>query len=205
MLAADADPAQVGFSPDGAVAVVTQRGTNSIVAFAVDASGLLLEPREIPSSGPTPYGFAFAAGGTLVVTEAFGAQIGKAAASSYVLDGPSATPVSRRSATGAARSAGRSRAPTASTPSPPTSATARSRATRSTRTARSASRSGGRHRHRRAEGSARRGHLVRRALPVRRRRRRPAHLRLGGRHAADRSTIGSWDGLPATVAGLAAS
>jgi hypothetical protein len=34
------------------------------------------------SSGPTPYGFAFAPDGTLIVTEAFGAQTGKAAASS---------------------------------------------------------------------------------------------------------------------------
>jgi 6-phosphogluconolactonase len=33
-------------------------------------------------SGPTPYGFAFTQDGVLVVTEAFGAQSGKAAASS---------------------------------------------------------------------------------------------------------------------------
>ena len=29
-LAADADPAQVGFSPDGSVLVVTERGTDSL-------------------------------------------------------------------------------------------------------------------------------------------------------------------------------
>src|SRR5215213_347770 len=52
------------------------------------------EARISPSSGPTPYGFAFA-GDTLVVTEAFGAQTGKAAASSYRLSATSATPVSR--------------------------------------------------------------------------------------------------------------
>ena len=94
-LAESADPAQIGFTPDGAALVVTQRGTNSIVVFAVDESGLLTDPREIPSSGPTPYGFAFGVGGSLVVTEAFGAQIGKAAASSYALDGTVATAVSR--------------------------------------------------------------------------------------------------------------
>lgn len=94
-LTASADPAQIGFSPDGLSIVVTQRGTNSIVVFAVDESGLVTDPREIPSSGPTPYGFAFGVGGSLVVTEAFGAQIGKAAASSYVLDGAVATAVSR--------------------------------------------------------------------------------------------------------------
>ena len=94
-LAESADPAQIGFSPDGRSLVVTQRGTNSIVVFAVDESGLVTDPREIPSSGPTPYGFAFGVGGSLVVTEAFGAQIGKAAASSYALDGTVATAVSR--------------------------------------------------------------------------------------------------------------
>ena len=45
------------------------------------------------SSGPTPYGFAITTGGILVVTEAFGAQKGAAAASSYTLDGATVTPV----------------------------------------------------------------------------------------------------------------
>jgi 6-phosphogluconolactonase (cycloisomerase 2 family) len=48
-----------------------------------------------PSSGPTPYGFAFTRRGTLVVTEAFGAQVGRAAASSYVVRDGSITPISR--------------------------------------------------------------------------------------------------------------
>jgi 6-phosphogluconolactonase (cycloisomerase 2 family) len=89
------DPAQVGFSPDGRMLVVTQRGTNSIVVFPVGADGMLGLPDEVASSGPTPYGFAFAADGTLVVTEAFGAMVGKAAASSYVTDGATVVPVSR--------------------------------------------------------------------------------------------------------------
>jgi 6-phosphogluconolactonase len=89
------DPAQVGFIPDGTGIVVTNRGTNSITVYPVDESGRLGEPTEQPSSGPTPYGFAFADGSTLVVTEAFGAQKGKAAASSYVLSSDSIRPVSR--------------------------------------------------------------------------------------------------------------
>jgi 6-phosphogluconolactonase len=93
-LPAGSDPAQVGFSPDGATLVVTNRGTDSLVAFAVTAEGLLGEPQEIASSGPTPYGFAFA-GDTLIVTQAFGAQVGKAAASSYRLSGRSIEPVTR--------------------------------------------------------------------------------------------------------------
>jgi 6-phosphogluconolactonase (cycloisomerase 2 family) len=93
-LAAGADPAQVGFSPDGSTLVVTERGTNSIVLHPVSADGQLGEPAVTSSSGPTPYGFAFA-GEALVVTEAFGAETGKAAASSYVVQGLSAKPVSR--------------------------------------------------------------------------------------------------------------
>lgn len=81
-----ADPAQVGFSPDGSTLVVTERATDSIVTYAVGADGALADPQANPSSGPTPYGFAFADGGTLVVTETFGAQVGKAAASSYRLE-----------------------------------------------------------------------------------------------------------------------
>jgi 6-phosphogluconolactonase len=74
---------------------VTERGTNAIVAYPVDAEGHLGEPRVQPSSGPTPYGFAFTRRGTLVVTEAFGAQVGKAAASTYALSGTAVAPVSR--------------------------------------------------------------------------------------------------------------
>jgi 6-phosphogluconolactonase len=94
-LAADADPAQVGFSPDGTRLVVTERGTNTILAYPVDAAGHLGEPLIQPSSGPTPYGFAFTQSGGLIVTEAFGAQKGKAAASSYLLRDDGLAPVSR--------------------------------------------------------------------------------------------------------------
>jgi 6-phosphogluconolactonase (cycloisomerase 2 family) len=88
-----ADPAQVGFTPDGAAVVVTDRGSNAIVVYPVGAGGLLGDPSSTMSAGPTPYGFAFAAGGTLVVTEAFGAAKGKAAASSYRLHGSAVEPV----------------------------------------------------------------------------------------------------------------
>jgi 6-phosphogluconolactonase len=93
-LPADADAAQVGFSPDGARLVVTQRGRDAILTFPVGASGLLGDAAETTSSGPTPYGFTFTPAGVLVVTEAFGARRGEAAASSYVLDGGVVRPVS---------------------------------------------------------------------------------------------------------------
>jgi 6-phosphogluconolactonase (cycloisomerase 2 family) len=85
-LSGDADPAQIAFSPDGKTLVLTERGTNSISAFAVDERGYADGPATIPSSGATPYGFDFA-NGSVVVTEAFGGEIGKAAASSYALTG----------------------------------------------------------------------------------------------------------------------
>jgi 6-phosphogluconolactonase len=91
--ATDADPAQVGFSPDGSSLIVTERGTNSIVSYTVNADGTLGMPQAHPSSGPTPYGFAFTSRGTLIVTEAFGAQKGKAAASSYATMGGSIVPI----------------------------------------------------------------------------------------------------------------
>lgn len=94
-LGADADPAQVGFTPDGSAVVVTERGSNSIVVYPVESDGRLGDATVSPSSGPTPYGFAFGRDGTLVVTEAFGAEKGKAAASSYRIVGSAAEPVSR--------------------------------------------------------------------------------------------------------------
>ena len=84
--AANADPAQVSFTPDGRTLVVTERGTDSISTYAVADDGSIGMPRAIASAGPTPYGFAISAKNTLVVTEAFRAQKGDAAASSYSID-----------------------------------------------------------------------------------------------------------------------
>ncbi|MFL5990507.1 MAG: beta-propeller fold lactonase family protein, partial [Rubrobacteraceae bacterium] len=89
LAASDTDPAQIGFSPDGSMIVITQRGTDSIVTYEVASDGTFGASREIASEGPTPYGFAFTSGGTLVVTEAFRAEKGAAAASSYELVGGS--------------------------------------------------------------------------------------------------------------------
>jgi 6-phosphogluconolactonase (cycloisomerase 2 family) len=93
-LEAGSDPAQVGFTPDGSRLLVTARGADAIVQYDVDEVGGLGEARVTASVGTTPYGFAIA-GDTLVVTEAFGAEKGKAAASSYRLRGGEAMPVSR--------------------------------------------------------------------------------------------------------------
>jgi 6-phosphogluconolactonase (cycloisomerase 2 family) len=84
----DADPAQIGFSPDGGTLVVTERATDSISAYAVAPDGFAEGPTVFPSSGATPYGFEFTRAGVLVVTEAAAGETGAASVSSYLLSGP---------------------------------------------------------------------------------------------------------------------
>jgi 6-phosphogluconolactonase len=86
------DGAQIGFTPEGRALIATERGGDKISAFAVDMDGTLGEPHTIDSLGATPYGFAISSEGTLVVTEAFRAEKGAAAASSYQVDGTTITP-----------------------------------------------------------------------------------------------------------------
>ena len=81
----DADPAQASFSADGRALVVTERGTNSISSYSIDELGRAHGLATVKSSGQTPYGFDFTPNGSLIVTEAFGGAIGAAAASSYAL------------------------------------------------------------------------------------------------------------------------
>jgi 6-phosphogluconolactonase len=83
--ASHTDPAQVAFSPDGSMIALTERATDSIVTYQVTSDDSFGDSSTIASEGPTPYGFAFTSGGTLIVTEAFGAQKGAAAASSYAI------------------------------------------------------------------------------------------------------------------------
>lgn len=78
--------AQVGFSPDGDVLVVTERATNQIVTFTVDEDGLPGPALAQPSSGVTPFGFAFRKRHHLIVSEAFAGAAGASATSSYAFD-----------------------------------------------------------------------------------------------------------------------
>ena len=84
----DADPAQIAFSPDGRTLVVTEPGTDSISTYAIDERGYAAGPMTIESTRQTPYGFDFTAGGAIIVTEVFGGAAGAAAASSYSLTAP---------------------------------------------------------------------------------------------------------------------
>src|SRR6516165_2804850 len=84
---AGADPAQVSFTADGTVLIVTERGTDTISRYLIDERGQAQGPATIKSWGQTPYGFALTADGSLIVSEAFGGAAGAAAASSYAVSG----------------------------------------------------------------------------------------------------------------------
>jgi 6-phosphogluconolactonase len=78
-----ADPAQIGFSHDGELLVVTEKSGNRINTYTIDDDGLPSAPIDNASNGTTPFGFAFNNADTLVVSEAFGGALNQSAASSY--------------------------------------------------------------------------------------------------------------------------
>jgi 6-phosphogluconolactonase len=91
----DADPAQLSFTISADALIATERGTNTISSYAIDRRGYPEGPTTIESKGQTPYGFDFTPQGSMIVTEAFGGATGEAAASSYAVAGQGElTPVS---------------------------------------------------------------------------------------------------------------
>jgi 6-phosphogluconolactonase len=82
---AGSGPAQVQFSNDGGVLVVTDKDTNTIDTFAVGADGTPGPAQSQPSEGDTPFGFDFDKRGHLIVSEAFGGAAGASTVSSYSL------------------------------------------------------------------------------------------------------------------------
>lgn len=80
---AGADPAEVSFSPDGTLLVVTEKMGNRLDTYTVDDKGVPSQPIANPSSGMTPFGFAFNNDGYLFVSEAFGGMPNQGKMSSY--------------------------------------------------------------------------------------------------------------------------
>ena len=76
-------PAQVGFSPDGDVLVVTEKATNKLTTYRVRHNGRIGAPLVTASAGATPFGFAFDKRGSLLVSEAVGGAAGASTVSSY--------------------------------------------------------------------------------------------------------------------------
>jgi 6-phosphogluconolactonase (cycloisomerase 2 family) len=80
-------PAQVGFSDDGDVLVVSERNTNRLTSWLVKHNGAPEQKTVTASSGAVPFGFAFTRRDVLVVSEAPGSAV-----SSYRFDERSAVP-----------------------------------------------------------------------------------------------------------------
>jgi 6-phosphogluconolactonase len=81
--AAVTDPAQIEFSPNGRLLVVTEKATNIIDTFVVAPDGLPEGANSQTSEGLTPFGFAFGKRRQLFVSEAFGGAPNASAVSSY--------------------------------------------------------------------------------------------------------------------------
>jgi 6-phosphogluconolactonase (cycloisomerase 2 family) len=79
-------PAQISFSPNGQLLVVTEKASNLILTYPVGADGLAGDPVATPSAGETPFGFDFSRRNTLIVSEAFGGATDASVVSSYALD-----------------------------------------------------------------------------------------------------------------------
>jgi 6-phosphogluconolactonase len=76
-------PAEVAFSPDGRHLIVTEKNTNLLDVYAVDARGVAGARTSFVSAGGTPFGFAFGSRNLLLVSEASA----PGSASSYTLGG----------------------------------------------------------------------------------------------------------------------
>lgn len=74
----DTSPAQIEFSTNGKVLLVTEKGTSRIDTYVVDDDGLAGPPNVFSSVGDVPFGFSFSKRNRLYVSEA-----GTSSASSY--------------------------------------------------------------------------------------------------------------------------
>jgi 6-phosphogluconolactonase (cycloisomerase 2 family) len=78
-------PAQIGFSPDGAYLLVTEKATSLIDVFPVYRDGSVGAGVAYPAAGMTPFAFDFGKRDQLFVSEVFGAAADAGAVSSYEL------------------------------------------------------------------------------------------------------------------------
>lgn len=81
-----AGPAEVAFSADGELLIVTDKPTNQIFTLGVNNGGVAAAPVAHASNGATPFGFAVDQRDHLVVSEAHGGPSGTSALSSYDVD-----------------------------------------------------------------------------------------------------------------------
>jgi 6-phosphogluconolactonase len=84
--AANVGPAQIEFVNEGTALVITEKATNKIITYTVNASGVPGAMHMITSSNPTPFGFAMGRNGLIFVSEAVGGAPGASTLSSYHID-----------------------------------------------------------------------------------------------------------------------
>ena len=82
-LGAAPGPAEISFSSTGDALAVTEKNTNLIDTFPIDRNGRPGAITTHASAGATPFGFAFARHGALIVSEAAGGAPNASSASSY--------------------------------------------------------------------------------------------------------------------------
>ena len=63
-------PAEIAFNPAGTVLVVSEKNTSVLDSYVVGWQGYATGPTVTTSNGSTPYGFAFARDGSLIVSDA---------------------------------------------------------------------------------------------------------------------------------------
>ncbi len=80
---ANTAPAQISFTKDGRVLVVTERATNRLVSFPVLRDGLTGPAQVVASPGQTPFGFAVTKGRRILVSEAAGGAAGASSVTAW--------------------------------------------------------------------------------------------------------------------------
>jgi 6-phosphogluconolactonase len=80
---AGTQPAQISFDAHGDLLFVTEKATNKITVFDVDADGYATPRKSVNSAGQTPFGFALGFREQLFVSEAFGGAANASALTSY--------------------------------------------------------------------------------------------------------------------------
>jgi 6-phosphogluconolactonase len=79
---ASASPAQISFTPDGGLLMVTEKGTSLIDTFVLHL-GIAQPGTSFPSNGTEPFGFAFGLDNEAVVSDVAGGPGGTSALTSY--------------------------------------------------------------------------------------------------------------------------
>lgn len=79
-------PAQIQFSPDGDVLLVTEKATNIIDTFTIDHDGRAAGPHATMADAQTPFGFDVANRNQVFISDDFNDAAGAGALSSYTVD-----------------------------------------------------------------------------------------------------------------------